>query len=156
MMSKSSLVLLAFLSLAGTAAAESVSCPDLAAAVQVMPCPPEDELHYTFTGYCGDNARIYGKDGEHCADYAAYRRLKNVALWEAANGEFRTYLSCDLPAAEIKAAKPVRMAVTTQGKLTQVVCHYRDGVAFSYRTKAACKVVAGDCATTGGCQASCD
>jgi hypothetical protein len=156
MKSKLRLVMLAFLSLAGTAAAETVSCPDLAAAVQVAPCPPEEELRYTFTGYCGAGARLYGRDADHCADYASYRRLKNVALWESADGAFHTYLSCELPPAEIKAAKAARIAVVKQGKLTQVVCSYRDGVAFTYRTKAACKVEGtADCAG-GGCKASCD
>ena len=157
MKSKWCLVMLAFLPLAGTAA-ESVSCPDLAGAVQVMPCPLEEELRYTFTGYCGADARLYGRDAEHCADYASYRRLKNVALWESADGAFRTYLSCEQSAAEIKAAKAARVAVVKQGKLTQVVCSYGNDVAFSYRTKADCKVDgAAECAADGsGCKASCN
>lgn len=151
---KSILALFAFLSLAGTAAAESVSCPDLAAAVQVAPCPPEDELRYTFTGYCADNARLYGKDNEDCASFEAYKRLKNVALWEAADGAFHTYLSCEPPAVDLKAAKPTQIAVVRKGTLTQVVCSYGDKVRFTYRTKALCKVTE-PCAG-GACKASCD
>lgn len=155
---KSSLVVLAWLAFAGTAAAETVSCPDLAAAVQVAPCPPEEELQYTYTGYCGADARLYGRDAEYCESYAAYRRFKNVALWEAADGAFSTYLSCDLPEAGIKAAKAAQIAVAKQGKLTQVVCSYGDKVKFTYRTKASCKVDgAAKCAADGnGCKASCE
>lgn len=152
MKSKAIVLLWALLSLAGTAAAETVSCPDLATAVQVMPCPPEDELRYTFTGYCADNARLYGKDSEDCASFAAYKRLKNVALWEAAGGAFHTYLSCEQPA-DLKA-KPTRIAAVRKGTLTQVVCHYGDNVRFTYRTKANCKVEAA--CTDGACAATCD
>lgn len=122
------------------AAAETVSCPDLAAAVQVAPCPPEEELRYTYTGYCADNARLYGKDNEDCASFEAYKRLKNVALWEAAGGAFHTYLSCEPPAADLKAAKATQIAVVRKGTLTQVVCSYGDKVRFTYRTKAACRI----------------
>lgn len=149
-------LVLALVSLAASAVAGTVSCPDLAAAAQVAPCPLEEELRYTYKGYCGADARLYGRDADHCADYASYRRLKNVALWESADGAFHTYLSCELPVAEIKAAKATRIAVVKQGKLTQVVCSYRDDVKFTYRTKAACQVEgAADC-TAGGCKASCD
>lgn len=157
MKSKLVLVASAFVSLAGTAAAESISCPDLTGAVQVAHCPPEEELRYTFTGYCSDNARMYDKN-DHCTDYASYRRLKNVALWESVDGAFRTYVSCDLPAAEVKAAKATRIAVVKQGTLTQVVCSYGDGIKFSYRTKAACKIE-GDAACgsdNARCKATCD
>ncbi|MDP2135755.1 MAG: hypothetical protein Q8J99_19300, partial [Sulfuritalea sp.] len=61
-----------------------VSCPDLATAVQVAACPAEEELSYTFTGYCSDNSRTYKGDTDVCTDYQAYRKLKNVALWESA------------------------------------------------------------------------
>ncbi|MCZ7655805.1 MAG: hypothetical protein M5R42_18360 [Rhodocyclaceae bacterium] len=44
-------------------------------------------LKYTYTGYCGNDAHMYAKD-ESCADYQSYRRLKNVALWESADGAF--------------------------------------------------------------------
>lgn len=140
--------------LAGVAAAETVSCPDLATAAQVMPCPPEDELRYTFTAYCADNARLYGKDNEDCADFAAYRRVKNLALWEAGEGRFDAYLSCEPQAADPKTAKAERIAVTRKGTVTHVVCDYGDRIRFTYRTKAACRVT--EPCTGGACKASCD
>ncbi len=40
-------------------AATTVACPDLAAAAQVASCPAEEELRYTFTGYCSDDGKAY-------------------------------------------------------------------------------------------------
>lgn len=147
---------LALAFLAATAhAAESVSCPDLAAAVQVATCPSEAELRYTFIGYCADNARMYDKDPA-CADEQAYRRKKNVALWESRDGAFQGYVSCELPPASVRAASAARIAVTRVGSLTRIACTYRDGIVFTQRTRAACRVAGdGNCAT-GECRASCD
>ena len=75
-----------------------MACPDLAAVVQVATCPSEAELKYTFTGFCADNARLYDKDPA-CESEQAYRRKKNVALWESRDGEFQGYLSCEAGAA---------------------------------------------------------
>ncbi len=138
--------------------AETLSCPTLATAVQIGTCPTEDELKYTFNGYCSDNARMYGKDTDACTDYQHYRRMKNTAAWEVANGAFQAYVSCDLPAASVKAAEPSRIALVKQGKITQLVCTYRDGIVFSHRTRAECKIDGeGICSTgTSACQASCD
>jgi hypothetical protein len=140
------------------ALAETLSCPALATAVQIGACPTEEELKYTFNGYCSDNARMYGKDTDACTDYQHYRRMKNTAAWEAANGTFQAYVSCDLPAASVKAAEPSQIALVKQGKITQLVCTYRDGIVFSYRTRAECKIDGeGDCRTgSSSCQASCD
>ena len=41
------------------AAAATVACPDLAGAVQVASCPAEEELRYTFSGYCSDYGKAY-------------------------------------------------------------------------------------------------
>lgn len=38
-------------------AAETLSCPQLTTALQVGNCPDENELQYTFTGYCSDDWR---------------------------------------------------------------------------------------------------
>lgn len=145
----------AALLLAGaTAAAETVSCPDLASAVQVAPCPPEEELRYTYTAYCADNARLYGKAAADCADFSAYRRIKNLALWEAGEGRFDAYVSCEPPAADPKAAKLAQMTVGRKGTMTHVVCHYGDGLRFTYRTKAQCKLA--EPCTDGACKANCE
>jgi hypothetical protein len=137
--------------------AGEIACPDLASAVQVATCPSEEELKYTYTGYCSDNARLYGKDKETCATYENYRKLKNVVLWESADGAFHAYLSCNLAPAAIKAAKPRRVEVGKAGQLTRVACDYGDDIVFAHRTRAACKP-AGDGACVEGkpCKAGCD
>jgi hypothetical protein len=136
-------------------AAGTVSCPDLAAAVQVAACPSEAELKYTFIGYCADNARMYDKDPA-CADEKAYRQKKNVALWESRDGAFQGYVSCDLPPAVVKDAKATRIAVTRAGTLTRIACTYRDGIVFTQRMRAACKVTGDGSCAAGDCTASCD
>lgn len=138
--------------------ADTLACPDLSKAVQVATCPSEDELKYTFTGYCSDDARMYGKDADTCSSYENYRRLKNIALWESADGAFQAYLSCDMPAGTLKKLKPTAIAVTKKGKLTQLACSYTEGIAFTHRTKAQCKVQGdGNCAADpAACRASCD
>ena len=92
-------------SLGATAAhAEALACPTLSTATQVQPCPTEDELKHTYTGYC-DNARLYGRDVLTCASFENYKEVKNVALWEAEGGKFDGYLSCNVDAASIKASR---------------------------------------------------
>ncbi len=144
---------------ATAAHAETIACPDLAQAALVGTCPSEEELLFTFNGYCSDNARIYNWQEEQvCTDYPLYRRLKNVVLWEAGKGDFHAYLSCDLPQQQIKAARPVRIGVETKGKLTRVVCSYGEGIAFVLRTKARCKAEgAGDCSgDPSACRVKCE
>lgn len=138
--------------------ADRIACPDPAAAVQVATCPSEEELKYTFMGYCSDNARLYAKDTDTCASYENYRKLKNVVLWESADGAFQAYVSCDLPMGELRKLKPLSMSVTRQGKLTRLACNYADGVTFTYRTKTECKVQGdGNCASEpDSCTANCD
>lgn len=131
-------ILLAALALPATAA--TVACPDLAAAAQVAACPSDEELRYTFTGYCSDNNRSYKGDTDVCTDFLAYRKLKNVALWESADGNFNAYVSCDRAPAEVRSAKPVTIRVGRQGSITQLVCGYGDGLSFTWRTRAACRV----------------
>jgi hypothetical protein len=136
-------------------AAGTVSCPDLSAAVQVAACPSEAELRYTFIGYCADNARMYDKDPA-CADEKAYRQKKNVALWESRDGAFQGYVSCELPPDAVRGAIAARIAVTRLGSLTRIACTYRDGIVFTQRTRAACKVAGDGSCAAGDCTASCD
>lgn len=138
--------------------AETINCPDLGQAVQVGACPSEEELRYTYMGYCGDNARMYDANKDDvCSTFQNYRKLKNVVLWEAADGAFSGYVSCDLPAARLTAAKAATLAVARQGSITRLVCGYGDGIVFSYRTKQACRPAGdGSCAADpAGCRASC-
>jgi hypothetical protein len=150
----SCLFLLAPIALA--ARADVVSCPDLAAAVQVGTCPAEEDLRYTYTGYCSDDARMYRGDNDVCADYRRYRKLKNVVLWESADGAFQAYVSCDLPAATLRQARAATMSVGKQGKITRLTCGYGEGLAFTYRTRAECKVQTASCSADAACKASCD
>ena len=123
--------------------------------MQIATCPSEAELKYTFTGYCADAARMYERDPA-CADEKANRQKKNVALWESRDGSFQGYVSCDLSPAFVSNAKAARIAVARVGNLTRVACTYRDGIVFTQRTRAACRVLGdGNCAT-GDCKASCD
>lgn len=156
---KSFLVVLAVLvtPLLTPAQAATLSCPDLAGAVQVGTCPSEEELRYTYVGYCGANARLYETDSA-CSNFEEYRRLKNTALWEAGDGAFQAYLSCDLPVATIRAATAAKIEVTSKGRLTLLVCTYSDGITLTHRQKGQCRVEGGgDCAVDpAACKASCD
>ena len=123
-----------------SAVAATVPCPDLSAAVQVAACPSEEDLAFTFTGFCSDNARMYSKDTEVCTDYQRYRKLKNVALWESRDGDFQSYVSCALPAEKVKEARASAIAIVKKGSITQLVCTYREGVVFTNRMRGECTV----------------
>ncbi len=140
------------------ALADSVVCPDLAGAVQVAACPSEEELRFTFNGFCSDNARMYGKGAELCTDYLLYRRQKNIALWESPDGNFQAYISCDLPSATVRQAKASSITVSRKAGVTNLVCTYREGVVFTYRSRADCgSDVKTDCtADVAGCRATCE
>lgn len=142
----------AFPAMAGT-----VHCPDLAAAVQVGACPAEEELKYTFLAYCSDNKQAYKGETDVCTDYQSYRKLKNVALWESADGEFNAYVSCDLPANKLKAAKVSTVKLDSKRKITHLMCGYGEGVSFTHRTRAQCKLKSTtDCASNPtACAAEC-
>ena len=148
---------LLFASALPAAMAAPVSCPDLATAVQVGACPAEEELRHTFNGYCADDAKAYRGETDVCTDYTLYRTLKNVALWESADGSFSGYLSCDRPSASVKAARVSGIRVGKQGKMTQLVCSYGEGLSLTLRTRAACRLEGGsDCATSAAaCKAIC-
>ena len=149
-------LLLASLSLGATAG--TMTCPDLAGAVQVNACPTEEELKHTYTAFCSDNAKVYAKETDSCLRYSDYRQMKNLALWESKDGVFDGYVSCDLPPAKVKALKATGMKIATQGKLTKLVCSYPNGINFTYRTKGAC-AIADDktcAANAAACQATCD
>lgn len=133
----------------------TMACPDLAAAVQVGTCPTEEELQYTYVGYCSDNARMYAKDNDECANYQAYRRLKNLVLWESANGDFSGYVSCDLPLEKLRAARAQAVRVARQGSITRLVCSYGEGLSFTHRTRTTCTPPAEATCTGAACQADC-
>ena len=140
--------------LASPAQAETVSCPALSAAVQVAACPTDAELQYTFMGFCGDNARLYGRDALTCASFENYKEVKNTAMWESANGAFSGYLNCNIAADLIRASKAVKMTVEKKNNLTRLICDYESDQRMVMRTKATCTVEAADCAS-GECRATC-
>ncbi len=140
----------------GPALAESVPCPDLSNIVQVGTCPSEEELRYTYKGYCSDNARMYDKATDVCEDYGRYRTFKNTGLWETRDGRFSGYLSCDREG-DLSRVKPKRITVSKQGSVTRVACVYEEGITLTYRTKAQCTVPANGCASPSvACAAECE
>jgi len=157
-MNKPALALLLSLGATLPALAATITCPDPAQAVQVATCPSEEELKYTFMGFCGDDRRLYARDTDTCSSYENYRKQKNVALWESADGAFQAYLSCELPAGALKNLKPATVAVRKQGKLTLLSCSYAENVVFTHRTKVDCKVHGdGNCAANpAACKAICE
>ncbi|KIM00248.1 Benzoate 1 2-dioxygenase [Paramagnetospirillum magnetotacticum MS-1] len=115
-----------------------VICPDLSTAQQVGNCASEQELKFSFTGYCSDNQRLYDKEDGSCLSLEHYKKIKDVSLWEA--GEFQGYLHCSLPAETIRASKLHHMGAVRIGPMTRVVCSYDNGLDLTYRTKAPCTV----------------
>lgn len=138
------------------AMAETVICPDLAGAVKVGVCPTEDELKFTYTGYCADNSRIYKRDNEACLDYKDYRKMKNVVLWESKDGTFHAYVSCEMPEKQLRAAKAASVAVAKQGNMTRVVCGYGNDLSFVHRTRAECKADTAETCSGKACTATCE
>ena len=134
------LLAVCFAALSLTASAATMVCPDLSVAAQVNACPMEEELKFTYNGFCSDSAKAYAKETDSCIRYEDYKAMKNVALWESKDGEFSGYVSCDLPVSKVQALKSTGMKVEKQGKLTKVMCSYPQGVTFTYRTKASCSV----------------
>lgn len=137
--------------------AETMSCPDLGTAVQVNACPTDEELQYTFKGYCGDNTRMYDKGEQVCTDFALYRLLKNVSLWETKDGRFDGYVSCETGIVPLAQGRAVKLVVSKQGSVTRVACSYDVGVTFTHRTKAKCTATVEDCSgAQGTCKAECE
>jgi len=145
-----------FLLCIGMVQAETLVCPDLGSAVQVNACPTDDELQYTYKGYCSDNARMYDKGEQVCTDFALYRLKKNVSLWETGDGRFAGYVSCETGLVPLGQGRAVMLAVSQLGSVTRVACSYDIGVTFSLRTKAKCTATVADCSTAPGtCRADC-
>jgi len=132
------LVLLGLVAALPVAVASTLVCPDVAKAVQVGTCPSDEELKYTFTGYCSDDAKAYKGETDVCTDFQRYRQLKNVALWESADGVFDAYVSCELPKDTLKGARLASAKVSQRGKLTLLTCSYGQGINFVHRTRAQC------------------
>lgn len=162
---KTSILALALFTAALSAVAAPVACPDMKAATRAGTCPTEEELVFTFNGYCSDNARLYGKGTEVCADYQAYRKMKNVVLWESSDGEFQGYVSCDMTEAQLRALKPIGIVANkeqtgsrgSERSINRLMCSYGEGIVFSRRSRDECQVEAAErCQTdTAACKAEC-
>ena len=141
-----------------TAFAATVTCPDLSTVVKVGACPSEEELQYTFNGYCSDNARMYDRAGtDVCTDYKLYREFKNTAFWETPDGKFDGYISCSPGKGDFAGAKPKELKISKQGSVTRIVCDYGNDHIFTHRTKAKCQADAANCATDpAACKAQCE
>ncbi len=131
---------LALASLSLTASAAQFACPDMAEATQVNACPAEEELRFTYSGFCSDTAKAYANQTDSCIRYEDYRAMKNNAMWESKDGQFDGYVSCDLPLGEVKAMRAKGMKLVRQGKLNKLVCSYDKDIILTHRTKANCSV----------------
>jgi len=152
------LALLAFVLFAVPVSAHELACPDLSRAVQIGACPSEEELRYTFTGFCAANERSYRGDTGVCTDFEAYRRLKNHALWESTDGAFSGYVSCDLTPSEVRSASVSSVHGSKQGRITVLACGYTRGISFSHRTRAECRITNPSACPSdaAACRATCE
>lgn len=157
MMLRTAVLALALGTAAPASLAASVGCPDPSQAVRAGICPTEEELLFTFNGYCSDNARIYGKGAEVCTSYQAYRRMKNIVLWESRDGEFQAYVSCDLPEERLKAMQPKGISTSKDKGINRLTCTYDDGVVFTRRTHDACRIESAEACKhmPSACRADC-
>ena len=101
-----------------------------------------------------DPACLYGLIGDVARAGSEGTETNAVAI--AAN--FMAYLSCELPADRIKAARASQVAVSRQGKIIILACHYDQGITFTHRSRRECTVVGdGHCAVDPtACRASCE
>ncbi len=144
----------------------TITCPDISEAKKITQCVAENELEHMFKDGCGVERDPTAKNPELCDSYAEFKRRKNTALWESSNGEFMGYVSCAIPAVEMKSSKPVSIAVSQKNGLYKVSCNYQKGIKFTLRTRSVCKVpgvknssivMQADCSSdASACKAVCD
>lgn len=147
---------LALLLAATVSHAQTLSCPSQEQMRQVNACPTEEQLRSHFNGFCSENSNAYqGKTGP-CTDYQEFRRLKNTALWESADGAFDGYLSCDSKTPAIGKSNLTRMLSTQKGSITSVMCLYGSDVVLTHRTRKTCTVPPACASDTAQCQAVCE
>lgn len=136
--------------------AQTLSCPQPEQLRQVNACPTEEQMRAHFNGFCSENSNAYqGKTGP-CTDYQEFRRLKNTALWESADGAFDGYLSCETPVSSIQKSNLTRMLATQKGSITAVMCLYGSDVVLTHRTRKTCTVAPACASDPAQCQAVCE
>ena len=147
---------LALLLAAFASQAQTLSCPTQEQMRQVNACPTEGQLLASFHGFCGDDSKAYQGQTGPCADYEVFRRMKNTALWESADGAFDGYLSCETasPASALPRLSGVR--VEKKGPITALVCQYGPDTQLTHRTRKACTVPASCASDPAQCQAVCE
>lgn len=149
-------------SAAPAVAAQELSCPQPGTWVQVVACQPPDQLRQSYTGYCSDNRRLYGRDSDTCTSFENFLQAKNTARWESADGAFEGYLSCQPGAGAAASLPPATMSLERQGAITVVSCRYGNAATLNHRTRASCTLVdAAACAALPGtsaaaCRARCN
>ena len=123
--------------------AESVyTCPDISKAVNVGACPSGDDLRRMFQSTCG--SRDTENENPHakgvCKHFSLFKKAKNTALWESADGKFEGYLSCDAKESEIRAGKLVKISTAQIREWDRVICTYEGGAELVLRTRETCEV----------------
>lgn len=147
---------LALLLAATVSHAQTLSCPSQEQMRQINACPTEEQMRAHFNGFCSENSNAYqGKTGP-CTDYQEFRRLKNTALWESADGAFDGYLSCETPVSSIQKSNLTRMLATQKGSITAVMCLYGSDVVLTHRTRKTCTVAPACASDPAQCQAVCE
>jgi hypothetical protein len=146
---------LALLLTAFASHAQTLSCPQPGQLRQINACPTEEQLRANFHGFCGDDSKAYQGQTGPCSDYQVFRRLKNTALWESADGAFDGYLSCETasPASALPPLSGVR--VEKKGPITALVCQYGPDTQLTHRTRKACTVPAACASDPAQCQVVC-
>ena len=147
-------------------AGKMISCPNISEATQIDDCPVEDDLKRMFKDGCGFEQNPTAEKPELCDSYAEFKRRKNTALWESSDGEFMGYVTCAIPASEIKKSKPISVEVSQDEGLYKLSCNYQRGIKFTLRTRSVCRVpgvknsgtvMRADCSSdSSACKAECD
>ena len=124
-------------------ASNTISCPDMSQATQIIECPDEDGLKHMFKASCGlFDDDVNAERPALCNSYEEFKRRKNTSLWEASDSDFMGYVSCATSPSRTKSAKLISVAVTHRDALYRVSCNYQDGVRFTMRTRNKCRVPA--------------
>lgn len=128
---------------AQSAWAENVyTCPDISKAVKVGACPSEGDLERMFSSTCG--SRDTKNENTHakgvCSNFERFKKAKNTALWESADGSFEGYISCDAKESEIKAGKLIKISRSQKREWDSVRCAYEGGSELVLRTRETCEI----------------
>ncbi|MCP5368485.1 MAG: hypothetical protein H6906_13330 [Hyphomicrobiales bacterium] len=140
----------------GVARADTLRCPDLAAAEQVGNCPSLRELRILFGSTCGGEANPDAAKPGLCDSFEEFQRQRATALWEAGEAGFAGYLPCALTAKDLAAGRLAAVAVAGK-RVTRITCTYAgagDGpVTLTLRRRGACALPSGAAQGRADCTA---